>query len=124
MSMDQFLPDPELEARLRTARPQPDPAWVRTTGERLFPERAPRRLPALRLGTAFAGGLASLVTVLSLAGVGPLAGSSGPVQAQDRCRQVAVTRVQRVPRLVTTAGGAKRVVYTRRPVHRMVKRCG
>lgn len=109
--------EPELDALLRNRRPEPDGAWVHATGERLF---APRRRasPALRLGAAFAGGLATLMVVLSLGG------PPSDVDAKDQCRDVTVTRVQPVPRLITTKAGKSKVVYTRKPVTRTVRRCG
>ena len=115
--------DPEMDALLRRARPEPDGAWVHATGERLF---APRRTsrPVWRLGAAFAGGLAAFATVLSLAGVGPLAGGDQTVNAKDDCRAVTVTRVQRVPSLVTKPSGGVRITYTRKPVQVSERRCG
>lgn len=113
----------DVEALLRARRPQPDPHWVRATGEQLFPPRR-SRLPsvAVRLGGAFAAGLAVLVLALSLAGVGPLGGHDRSVEASDKCRDVTVTRIERVPSLIIRAGRAQ-VVFVRKPVRRTVRRC-
>lgn len=116
-------PDPLLEALMRAARPAPDPTWVRTTGEQLFPERR-RRRTTLRLATALVVGLAALASVLSLAGVGPLGGTERSVEARDNCRSVTVTRTVRVPSVITAPDGAIRVVTKRTPVERTVRRCG
>lgn len=113
--------DPELDALLRRHPPAPDPAWVRTTGERLFHER--RRRPAVWLASAAAGGLASLGLALSFAGVGPLAGGDQAVQAKDECRTVVVRRHERLPSLVTAKDGSARIVYRRQLVRRSVRRC-
>lgn len=125
--MDPFGPEhaePDLDALLQRRRPEPDPAWVRTTGERLF---APRRSwlpsPALRLGSALAGGLATLALVLSLVGAGPLGGGDPAVEAKQDCHTVMVTRTVRKPSIVTDRHGVLRVVYTRKPVRRPVRRC-
>lgn len=116
--------DPELDALLRRARPEPDGAWVRTTGEGLFPAAPQRRSwPALRLGTATAVGLAAVATTLSLAGVGPLSGTDDTVQAKDDCRTVTVTRTERVPELVTKKRGGLRVIYKNKPVRTSELRC-
>lgn len=123
--MDPEPIDAELDALLRRARPQPEGAWVRTTGEQLFAGQTGRRSrPALKLGTVFAGGLAAFATALSLAGVGPLATGDQTVDAQDNCRTVTVTKLQRVPSIMTTPSGEVRVTYTRRPVEISERRCG
>lgn len=115
--------DPELDALLQRSRPEPEGAWVHATGERLFAPRPTRSRLTLRLGTAFAVGLAALALILSLAGVGPLADSNAPVQARDGCRDVTVTRVERVPSVVTTPDGETKIVYSRKTVRRTVRRC-
>lgn len=121
--------EPAIDALLRARRPKPDPAWVAAAEDRLFatPERrrwfAWRPAPALRLGAAFALGLTLLLLTFSLIGVGPFGGSSEPVVADDDCRTVRVTRVERVPRLVEQPGAEPRIVYERRPVERLERRC-
>jgi hypothetical protein len=118
--------DPELDALLSARRPQPDPAWVQATERRLLPQRrrfAPRAPRALRLGGAVAVGLALFLTVLSLAGSGPFGARDEPVSAKDRCRDVRVARVERVPALVHDAKGRARIVYHRQHVTRAVRRC-
>lgn len=113
--------EPELDALLRRNRPEPDPAWVRTTGERLLPARR-RRLPALRLAGALAGGLAAVTVGLSLAGVGPIADDRDVVEARDECRPVTVERVQRLPS-IATVDGELRLQFRRETVRRTVERC-
>jgi hypothetical protein len=115
--------EPDIDALLRRNRPEPDAAWVRVTGERLFPARK-ARVPALALGGAFAAAVALVATVLALAGVGPLGGGTGPVEAKDDCRTVTVNRMQRVPSIVDSRSGAPRVVMTRKPVRITERRCG
>jgi hypothetical protein len=117
------MTDPELEALLERARPRPDPAFVRATEARLLPQRRSRRMPALRVGAAVAGGFAALAFGLSLAGVGPLGDGDPAVRAQDNCRNVTVTKVERVPRLVVAEDGTPRIVYSRKPVTRVERRC-
>jgi hypothetical protein len=113
-------PDRELEGLLRANRPRPDADWVRATEDRLLPRRRSwRPSPTVRVGAAFAGGLAALMLGISLAD----SNSNDAVQAKDRCRSVTVTRVERVPALVLK-DGQPRIVYSRKPVQRTVKRCG
>ena len=66
---------------------------------------APWRLPQVRLGAALAAGLAALLIVLALAGVGPLGGDTPDVRAKDDCPLVRVSRVERVPVVVEGASG-------------------
>lgn len=113
--------EPELDALLRRNRPEPDPAWVRATGERLLPDRG-RRLPALRLAGGLVAGLAAAAVGLSLAGVGPIADDGDVVEAGDDCRPVTVERVQRVP-TIATVDGELRVRFRRERVRRTVERC-
>jgi hypothetical protein len=121
--------DPELDALLRTRRPAPDAAWVRATEERLLPRRRRRfvgawpPLPAARLGAALAVGVAVVLLALSLAGVGPLGGDNRSVQAKDDCRDVRVTRVERVPSIVKDSRGRPQVRYSTRRVTRLERRC-
>jgi hypothetical protein len=119
-------PDQDIERLLRASRPHPRMAFVAQTERALLESRrrwlrAPS--PALRLGTALACGLAALVLALSLAGVGPLAGSDEGVQAQDSCRTVAVTRLVNQPMIVAGKHGEAKVVYAKRPQQRFVRRC-
>lgn len=114
-------PDPELDALLRRARPTPDPAWVRVTGEQLLPPaRAGRRTTAM-LAAAIGLAVVVLTLVLAAAGGGPFGGDE-PVQAGDRCRSVTVTRVRTVPRVVTR-GGEQVIVTRREPVRVAGRRC-
>jgi hypothetical protein len=130
--MEQLPPEhaePEIDALLRAARPVADAAWVARTEAALLEPRglerwlAWRPAPALRLGTAFALALTVLVLGLALAGVGPLGGASEPVVADDKCRTVSVESVERVPRLVDEPGAEPRIVYERRRVQRLERRC-
>ena len=80
------------------------------------------RLPQVRLGAAFAAGLAALLVVLALAGVGPLGGKSSNVSAKDDCKLVRVSRVERVPVIVEAPSGDS-VVYRNQRVQRWERRC-
>jgi hypothetical protein len=116
--------EPELDALLRAHRPRPDATWVRATEDRLLPRGRRRRLTApVRLGTALAGGLATLVLTLSLAGTGPFPRGDDAVQADDACHRVAVLRLERVPALVAGTRGVPKVVYHRQLVRRFERRC-
>jgi hypothetical protein len=115
------MTDPELETALRRARATPDPDFVRATEERLLPRRRSRA--PLRAGAALAGGLAALAFGLSLAGEGPVGGSDPAVEAGDNCRNVTITRLDRVPQLVVESG-QPRIVYSREKVTKVVRRCG
>jgi hypothetical protein len=125
--MDPHDPDPQLADLLRSRRPQPSMHFVAETERELF---APRRsrlswrpAAATRLGGALVAGFAALVLVLSLAGVGPLAGDDTGVQARDDCHTVAVKRFQRVPEVVTGKDGQAKVVYVRKRVPRYERVC-
>lgn len=120
--------DPHIDALLRAARPTPDPIWVREAQRELFPHRRRfalrlRPVGAMGFATALAVALAALLLGLSLGGVGPLGSGDHAVQAKDRCQTVDVTRIERVPSIVTTAHGKVRVAYTRKPVLRRERRC-
>jgi hypothetical protein len=118
--------DPELDSVLRRNAPAPDPGWVAGLERKLLPRRADRvlvwRLPHVRLGAAFAAGLAALLVVLALAGVGPLGGHSADVRAKDDCKLVRVSRVERVPVIVEAPSGDS-VVYRNQRVQRWERRC-
>lgn len=116
-------PDPELAELLRARRPGPSMTFVARTERELFPQRPVRRPFPLRLATAFAGGLATLVLVLSLAGVGPLSGGDSSVQAGENCHTARVVRTERVPSVRTDVEGNPTIVYSRREVQRLEKRC-
>src|SRR6266851_993825 len=87
--------DESVESLLRSAQPRPQPEFVLALRERLFPERTvfgwvrrPRPALVAALGAA---SVAAAVSVLSLAGVGPLAGRSGQdVKARSNCHFVLV----------------------------------
>lgn len=122
--------EPEIDALLRDRRPRPGPDWVASTEARLFAEERHtarwwhwRPEPALRVGAAFALGLTLLLLAFSLIGVGPFGGSSEPVVADDDCRTVRVTRVEQVPRIVEQPGTEPTIVYERKPVERLERRC-
>jgi len=116
--------DPEMESRLRWARPQPDLDFVeRLEGELFVDARAPRRgwRPAFAAGVAVAA-LALLTLLFDLAGIGPFGGDNAPVQAGDKCRTVIVTKRERQP-VTKTVNGKQTVVFTYKNVKRHVKHC-
>jgi hypothetical protein len=121
--------DPEMESRLRWARPQPDHEFVsRLEGQLFVDARALRRAERRSWRPAFAAGfavaaLALLTLALDLAGIGPFGGSgNGPVQASDKCHTVVVTKRERFP-LVQKKDGKDTVVFMYKDVQRHVKRC-
>ena len=118
--------DPELDSVLRRNAPAPDADWVAGLERRLLPTRTARafvwRLPHVRLGAAFAAGLAALLVALALAGVGPLGGKSSNVNAKDDCKLVRVSRIERVPVIVEAPSGDS-VVYRNQRVQRWERRC-
>lgn len=116
------MDDADLEACLRRARPLPDPEFVRATETKLLGDGR-RSVRPLRLAAGMAGGFAALVLTLSLAGTGPLGGGDDSVSADDPCRTVVVVRRERIPSLRVTPDGTPRIVYSRRPVERAVRRC-
>jgi hypothetical protein len=123
--------DPEMEARLRSARPQPDPTFVtRLEGELFAGARAARRPNRRRTWSwrpAFAAAfavtaLAAFALALDLVGIGPF-GSSDSGQARDDCRTVVVSKRERVPVVHKTRSGGTKVRLEYRRVKRHVKRC-
>src|SRR3954451_5979411 len=88
--------DPEMESRLRSARPQPDNDFIsRLEGDLFADARAPRQgarrfawRPTFAAGLAVAA-IALLTLIFDLAGVGPFS-NDRPVQAGDKCRTVVV----------------------------------
>jgi hypothetical protein len=120
--------DPEMESRLRWARPQPDPAFVsRLEGELFVDARAPRREGRRSWRPAFAAGLAVaaialLTLVLNMVGVAPFGHDSDSVQAGDSCRTIVVTKRERQP-LTVKKDGKDQVVFMYKNVKRHVKRC-
>ena len=127
--MEHFDPehlDPELDALLRDRRPHADGRWVAATERELFPQQkswfAWRPAPALRMGAALAVVLAALLLAMSLFGSSPLSDSE-PVKADDNCRTVKVTRVERVPIATVDADGEPKIEYRRQSVERFVERC-
>jgi hypothetical protein len=124
-----FSQDPEMESRLRSARPRPDIDFVsRLEGELFATARAPRRgLRGFSLRPAFVAGvavaaIALLTLVFDLAGIGPFSGDDAPVQAGDNCRTIVVTKRERTP-VVVHQNGKDVVRFQMRPVKRHVKRC-
>src|SRR4051794_38813086 len=99
-----FPLDPEMESRLRSARPQPDNEFVYSLEGELFADaRAPRQgifrwRPSFAAGLAVAA-IALLTLVLDLAGIGPFSDDK-PVQAGDNCKTVTVTKRERTPVVV------------------------
>jgi hypothetical protein len=126
MRMDE---DRDVARLLEASRPEPDPAFGARLEERLFAPRRRLRLavpsfprPALA-GAALAGALALLLLVLGLAGSGPLSGDDDALRAKDNCRQVTVTRMERVPEIAQGSDGEAQIHYRERPVKRVVTRC-
>ncbi len=116
--------DEELDALLQRCRPAANPSWVATTERRLLPieleERGWWRAPQVRVGAAAAFALAAVLLVLTLAGA--LDGGSEDVRAKGNCEQVLVSRVERVP-VIVTSNGQSRVVYRQQRVRRFEQRC-
>ncbi len=121
--------DEGVESLLRSAQPRPQPEFVLALRERLFPDRtlfgwARRPRPAL-VAALGAATVAVAISVLSLAGAGPLAGRSGQdVKARSNCHFVLVKARGRVPAVVRSRDGQARIVYRDEPVERPVERCG
>ncbi|MBE2314498.1 hypothetical protein DVA67_000810 [Solirubrobacter sp. CPCC 204708] len=105
---------PTIEAILEASRPEPEPEFVEALEARLF---TPRRRSRHRFTLAFAGGLAATALAVSLVR------DSAPVDADDPCRYVPVTRTERVPFVVRSASGEPRITYRDRSVTRRVLRC-
>ena len=117
----------QIEELLRLSRPEPSATYAARAERELFPEPPVRRpwlrLPAVRIGSALVAGLATVLLVLSLAGAGPLGSKDDAVHAKERCRSIVVTRVERVPTIVTDANGTSHVRYRKKPARRTVRRC-
>src|SRR4051794_20625073 len=121
-----FPEDPEMESRLRSARPQPDIGFVtRLEGDLFAAARAPRRIfrrfqwrPTFAAGLAVAV-LALLTLLFDLAGIGPFS-DNGPVEAGNSCKTVLVTKHEKQP---LTRKGHPGVVFVYRDVQRHVQRC-
>lgn len=127
MLRDEDTADPELEALLRSARAEPSDSFVAATERRLLGrprrERHRRRTtPGAALGLS--GALAAVMLAAGVIDSGPLSlGGTDEVHGRESCRQVQVTRVQRVGELVRGADGTATVVMHKRPVTRTVTRC-
>lgn len=67
--------------------------------------------------------LGAVVLVLALAGTGPLGAGDQSAKAKDDCRTRAVTRSERIPSVVFDSQGQPKIVYTRRPAHRLERDC-
>lgn len=121
--------DPAIEAFLLRSRPSPRPEWVAETESALFasPHRGARlrgfRLTPVRFGAILAGGLAALLTALTLAGVGPLDHGTRDARAKDNCRTVLVTKNVKVPAIVDGQDGQPQVVYRTRRETRPQRVC-
>jgi hypothetical protein len=121
--------DPEMESRLRSARPQPDDDFLTRLESDLFAGgRAPRfKLrpawrPTFAAGFAIAA-IALLTLALDLAGIGPFGGPGhAPVEASDKCRTVLVSKRERVP-VAHQIDGQDVIRFEYRNVKRHVKRC-
>jgi hypothetical protein len=127
-SPDDVPVDAELDALLRSVRPQPDPAWTRATRERLLPEapvRAGWRWRSVRPVTVGATlGLAAVITAVALVGSGPLGGNGGDdARAKQECRTVYVTKVEPSGEVRRQADGTVEVQTVQRPVTREVRDC-
>lgn len=112
--------DPEMESRLRSARPRPDSDFVLRLEDELFTTAPVRRRFAWRptVAAAFAVATLALLTLLfDLAGIGPFS-DSGPVEAGSKCKTVVMTKREKQP--VPHGGG---VTFEYRDVQRHVKRC-
>ena len=107
----------KVEQLLRASTPEPDPGFVRSLESELFPPKPQPRHRPLLAAAALVTALAAAALGLSLAGVGPLAGSDG-VQADSNCKFVTVTRLEQTPVLVN--GQMK---FRDQRVQRRVKRC-
>jgi hypothetical protein len=121
-------PDRAVEQLLRRSVPPPGRDFKTGLERRLF--GAPRTAAAHRTwrpafaGAALAGGFAAAAVALSLAGVGPLAGSNGGgASATTHCAYVTGRHVEKVPRIVTDAAGNPKIRYERRVVTAPVRRC-
>lgn len=120
--------DAELDALLRANRPQPDPAWMLATRERLIPE-APARagwswrgLRPVTIGATL--GLAGVITAVALVGGGPLGNGGGDdARAKQDCRTVYVTKVEPSGEVRRQADGTVEVQTVQRPVTREVRDC-
>jgi hypothetical protein len=108
----------DVEQLLRASTPEPSPGFVHSLEAELFPAKPERRHRPLLAAAAVVVGLACAALGLSLAGVGPLAGSGNDVQAGSNCRFVTVTRHEQTPVLVNG-----QMQFREQPVQRRVKRC-
>jgi hypothetical protein len=130
MHADYDTPPPDAERLLRECRPVPDTEVTDRIERRLFDRpRRGRRLPVLARRPVFAGGvlaaaIASLVLILSLAGLGPLApGGADDVKGSSNCTYVTVIRRVSVPEFTTDRNGHLQTVHRMRPLRQRVKRC-
>jgi hypothetical protein len=120
--------DDGIESLLRRSQPRPEHEFVTALRSRLFPDptvsRSKHRPRPLLVAAVGATGAALASVVLSLAGVGPLAGrGSQDVRARSGCRYVTVKQRARVPVVARTSGGQARIIFRTEPVERRVKRC-
>jgi hypothetical protein len=112
----------DLEDLLRRSRPRPDPEFIRELEDSLMRSvrREPRgqsrvrplRLQRLRLAVGSAAGLASLLLLLSIAGLHPLGmGGTQGADADRKCVTVSEWVLVRKPILVFGTHGPVTVVY-------------
>lgn len=118
--------DAELDALLRAARPQPDPAWVLRTREQLLAAPAPARswwrVRPVTVGATL--GLAAVISAAALVGGGPLGGGGGDdARATQGCRTVYVTQVEPLGEVRRQADGSVEVQTVQRPVTRERRVC-
>ncbi len=118
------MEDDRVEELLRGSRPEPRPQFREQLARELFAAApAPKLRRPLLVAGATVTAMAAGVLALSLAGAGPLAGSDGGVEATTTCRDVTVTRRERVPYVVRSATGRTRIAYRYERKPRQVRRC-
>lgn len=113
-----------VEALLRQSRPEPRAGFRDELARELFDQGRSTRVPRpLLVAAATVTAVATAVLGMSLAGVGPLAGSDGGVEATDNCRTVTVVRRERVPYVTRSRSGETRIAYRSERKRRQVRRC-
>lgn len=125
--MDDRPSEQAVEMLLRASRPEPEPTFVGSLERRLFSrgkgQRRATRGPLL-LGAAATAAMACAVLVAGLVGAGPLAyHGQDSSKASENCRFVQVHRQERIPVVMTSPNGVRRLEFRLRPVERHIKRC-
>jgi hypothetical protein len=122
----------EIEQLLIRSAPQPRDAFVRDLETSLMESIAPgrrawrglRRPPRLVAAAGFAGAVAAVLLMLSIAGALPLDIGGAPDATADReCRTVDEWRVERIPTLSVAPDGDLQILYTTKLVLRPAIRC-